>query len=76
VAQQHFWQTRCNTQNKYQDWVGFENFRYSACSKALLKACFQATSLAHLGREDSLAGAELVARSIVDEWSSLASGNE
>jgi len=32
--------------------------------EGLLKACFQATSLAHFEREDSLAGAELVARSI------------
>ncbi len=32
--------------------------------EGLLKACVQATSLAHFEREDSLAGAELVARSI------------
>ncbi len=32
--------------------------------EGLLKACFQATSLAQFGREDSLAGAELVAHSI------------
>ncbi len=32
--------------------------------EGLLKACFQATSFAHFERGDSLAGAELVARSI------------